>query len=145
MGTAASSTIADVERALARLKRRGTAANRTGMARYAIVAPKVFGTSVGEIRALGRTLRGRHDLAEPLWATGWYEARMLDRPRRPARPGAADDRGARGQEVGAGRGPRGTGGGALRSARRRGAGAAADASLIGPRSIAALSGPRSRR
>jgi len=70
-------TAADVEAALAWLKKRGTKANRDGMARYAIVADKVFGDSVMDIRRLGKTLGMRHDLAEPLWATGWYEARML--------------------------------------------------------------------
>jgi 3-methyladenine DNA glycosylase AlkD len=40
-------------------------------------APKAFGVSVGDIRGLGKTLKDRQDLAEPLWATGWYEARML--------------------------------------------------------------------
>ena len=42
-----------------------------------IVAPQVFGVSVADIRGLGKTLGTRHDLAEPLWKTGWYEARML--------------------------------------------------------------------
>jgi 3-methyladenine DNA glycosylase AlkD len=68
---------ADVDAALAWLKKRGTRANREGMARYAIVADKVFGASVADIRRLGQTLGVRHDLAEPLWKTGWYEARML--------------------------------------------------------------------
>jgi 3-methyladenine DNA glycosylase AlkD len=68
---------ADVAAALAWLKKRGTKANRDGMARYGIVARQVFGVSVADIRVLGRTLGLRHDLAEPLWQTGWYEARML--------------------------------------------------------------------
>ena len=68
---------ADVDMALAWLKKRGTKANRDGMARYAIVAPQVFGVSVGDIRSLGKTLGLNHDLAEPLWKSGWYEARML--------------------------------------------------------------------
>jgi len=68
---------ADVAAALAWLKKRGTKANRDGMARYGIVAPQVFGVSVAAIRQLGKTLGSRHDLAEPLWQTGWYEARML--------------------------------------------------------------------
>ena len=68
---------ADVDTALAWLKNRGTKANRDGMARYAIVAPQVFGVSVGDIRSLGKTIGVRHDLAEPLWKSGWYEARML--------------------------------------------------------------------
>jgi 3-methyladenine DNA glycosylase AlkD len=74
---AAIDVTADVAAVLAYLKKRGTKANRAGMARYAIVADRVFGVSVGDIRALGKRLGRRHDLAEPLWATGWYEARML--------------------------------------------------------------------
>ncbi len=73
----AADPAADVAAALAWLKKRGTRANRDGMARYAIVAPQVFGVSVIDIRRLGKTLGLRHDLAEPLWATGWHEARML--------------------------------------------------------------------
>ena len=68
---------ADVDAVLAWLKKHGTKANRDGMARYAIVAPQVYGVSVADLRRLARTLGVRHDLAEPLWKTGWYEARML--------------------------------------------------------------------
>lgn len=68
---------ADVSMALAWLERRGTKKNRDGMARYGIVAPKVFGVSMGTMRSLARRLGKRHDLAEALWTTGWYEARML--------------------------------------------------------------------
>jgi 3-methyladenine DNA glycosylase AlkD len=68
---------AAVTGALAWLKARGRKANRDGMARYGIVAPQVFGVSVADIKTLGTTLGVRHDLAEPLWKTGWYEARML--------------------------------------------------------------------
>jgi 3-methyladenine DNA glycosylase AlkD len=68
---------AQVEGALAWLKRRGTKANRDGMARYAIRAKKVFGVSVGTLRQLAKKLGRNHDLANGLWATGWYEARML--------------------------------------------------------------------
>lgn len=75
--TTATDVTADVAEVLAYLKKRGTKANRDGMARYAIVAHQVFGVSVGDIRALGKRLGRRHDLAEPLWATNWYEARML--------------------------------------------------------------------
>jgi 3-methyladenine DNA glycosylase AlkD len=67
----------DVQAALAWLKRRGTKANREGMLRYAIRAEKVFGVPVGTLRAYAKTLGRRHDLALGLWATGWYEARML--------------------------------------------------------------------
>ena len=62
---------------LAWLERRGTRKNRDGMARYAIVAPKVFGVSVRDLRAYGKVLGRDQKLAEALWRTGWYEARML--------------------------------------------------------------------
>ena len=62
---------------LAWLKRRGTKANRDGMARYAIRAERVFGVSVGSLRDHAKTLGRSHELAASLWDTGWYEARML--------------------------------------------------------------------
>ena len=68
---------ARVAEALAWLKRRGTKKNRDGMARYAIVAPHVFGVSMSMIQQLGKRLGRDHALAAALWETGWYEARML--------------------------------------------------------------------
>jgi 3-methyladenine DNA glycosylase AlkD len=62
---------------LAWLKRRGSKRNREGMARYAIVAPKSFGVSVGDLRTLGKRVGRDQQLADALWKTGWYEARML--------------------------------------------------------------------
>lgn len=47
------------------------------MARYAIVAPKVFGVSVGTLRTIAKQAGRSHDLALGLWKSGWYEARML--------------------------------------------------------------------
>jgi 3-methyladenine DNA glycosylase AlkD len=66
-----------VRAALDWLERRGTKANRDGMARYAIVAPKAFGVSVGDLRAYARTVGRDHAMAEGLWKSGWYDARML--------------------------------------------------------------------
>lgn len=66
-----------VRDALAWLERRGTARNRDGMARYGIVAAKVYGVSVSTIQQLARQLGRDHDLALALWDTGWYEARLL--------------------------------------------------------------------
>jgi 3-methyladenine DNA glycosylase AlkD len=66
-----------VAHALASLERRGSKKGRDGMSRYGIVADKAFGTSVGDIRKLGKELGRNHALADPLWKTGWYEARML--------------------------------------------------------------------
>ena len=62
---------------LATLKRKGSRKNREGMARYGIVADKVFGVSVSEIQRIARTLGRDHGLALALWKTGWYEARMM--------------------------------------------------------------------
>jgi 3-methyladenine DNA glycosylase AlkD len=59
------------------LERTGTAKQKAELARYGIDAPKAFGVSVG---ALLRYAKGRpkdHALAAALWATGWYEARLL--------------------------------------------------------------------
>ncbi len=66
-----------VREALTWLERKGTKRTREGMARYAIVAPKVFGVSVAMIRQLSKRLGRDHELALALWETGWYEARML--------------------------------------------------------------------
>ena len=59
------------------LERHGTEANREGMARYAIVAPRSFGVTVADLRQLAKQVGRDHDLAAALWETGWYEARML--------------------------------------------------------------------
>jgi 3-methyladenine DNA glycosylase AlkD len=47
------------------------------MARYGIVAPKVFGVSVAQIHSLAKRFGKDHALAAALWDTGWYEARLL--------------------------------------------------------------------
>jgi len=59
------------------LERRGTRANRDGMARYAIGADKAVGVSVGDLRELGKKIGRDHELALKLWPTDVYEARML--------------------------------------------------------------------
>jgi 3-methyladenine DNA glycosylase AlkD len=66
-----------VDEILAALKRQGTRRNREGMARYAIVAPKVFGVPMAAIQRLGRHVGPSHTMALALWKTGWYEARLL--------------------------------------------------------------------
>ena len=63
--------------ALRWLERRGTKRNREGMARYGIVAPKVFGVSMATMQPLAKRLGRDHDLALALWNTGWFEARIL--------------------------------------------------------------------
>jgi len=74
---ATSTTATDVQGVLAFLKRKGSKKNVDGMARYGIVANKVFGVSVGTLRAHAKKIGRSHELAAALWATGWYEARML--------------------------------------------------------------------
>lgn len=66
-----------VDAALAWMERRGSRKNREGMGRYGIVAAKVFGVSVGDLRRYAKRLGRDHDLAIALWDTGWYEARLL--------------------------------------------------------------------
>lgn len=75
--SASRSLPSQVADALAMLEKRGTARNRDGMARYGIVAKKVYGVSVADIRAFAKQLGRDHELAQALWETGWYEARML--------------------------------------------------------------------
>jgi 3-methyladenine DNA glycosylase AlkD len=66
-----------VREALTWLERRGSKRNRDGMARYGIVADKVFGVSVADTQKLAKHIGRDHGLALALWKTGWYEARML--------------------------------------------------------------------
>lgn len=62
---------------LAWLKQRGTRRNVLGMARYGIVAKRVFGVSMGTMLSLKKRIGKDHALAIQLWATGWYEARLM--------------------------------------------------------------------
>ncbi len=66
-----------VAEALKWLEAKGTRKNREGMARYGIIAPKVFGVSMATMQALAKKLGRNHELANALWDTGWYEARIL--------------------------------------------------------------------
>jgi 3-methyladenine DNA glycosylase AlkD len=45
--------------------------------RFGIVVSKAFGVPMSEIQAMARELGRDHDLAEALWSTGVYEARLL--------------------------------------------------------------------
>ena len=66
-----------VEAALVWLKKHSTRATRDGMARYAIPSDNAYGVAMKDIKALGKQLGQRNDLAIALWNTGVYEARML--------------------------------------------------------------------
>lgn len=45
--------------------------------RYGIVTDKALGVSMANMLALAKRLGRDHDLAQALWDTGWYEARMV--------------------------------------------------------------------
>jgi 3-methyladenine DNA glycosylase AlkD len=69
--------IATVEAALMWLEKKGTQRDRENLTRFGITAGKAYGVSVANIRVLAKQLGRDHDLAAALWATSWYEARML--------------------------------------------------------------------
>ena len=62
---------------LAWLKKKGTRRTVLGMARYGIVAKRAFGVPMGTLLSLRKKVGMDHDLAIALWASGWYEARLL--------------------------------------------------------------------
>ncbi|HYO71527.1 MAG TPA: DNA alkylation repair protein [Archangium sp.] len=62
---------------LAWLEKQGTKKRRDEMARYAIPSANAFGVTVSALRKYARELGKDHALAQALWATGRYEARML--------------------------------------------------------------------
>ena len=67
-----------VRDALRWLERRGSKRIRDELEpRYGIRVTKAFGVPVGRIRQLGKQLGQDHALAQALWETGWYEARLL--------------------------------------------------------------------
>ncbi len=45
--------------------------------RYGIIAPKSFGVAMTDLKRIAAQLGQSHELAAALWATGWYEARLL--------------------------------------------------------------------
>jgi 3-methyladenine DNA glycosylase AlkD len=47
------------------------------MARYGIVAKRVFGVPMKTLLVMKKRLGTDHALAAALWASGWYEARLL--------------------------------------------------------------------
>ncbi len=67
-----------VDAALRWLRRNSSKRIRADMGqRYGIHTAKAMGVSVAKIQQLGKQLGRDHELAVALWATGWYEARML--------------------------------------------------------------------
>jgi 3-methyladenine DNA glycosylase AlkD len=62
---------------VALLKQMGTKAVRDGMARFAIPSEHAFGVSVGALKRLSIRYGKDQSLANALWQTSWYEARIL--------------------------------------------------------------------
>jgi len=66
-----------VEHVLGWLERHGKQRTIAGMARYGIPSEGAYGVTVGELRAFAKGIEADHDLAQGLWSSGRYEARML--------------------------------------------------------------------
>ena len=66
-----------LDQALQWLERHGTKRTLEGMARYGIPSTRAFGVTVGELKVYSKKIGKDHTLAEGLWKSGWYEARML--------------------------------------------------------------------
>jgi 3-methyladenine DNA glycosylase AlkD len=67
-----------VAEAIAALEGKAEARIRNGLGRYGIVtADRVIGVPMGGIQQVGKSLGRDHALAEALWRTGIYEARLL--------------------------------------------------------------------
>ena len=62
---------------LAELRRLANPRNETGMARFGIVGQNLLGISVVQLRAIAKRTGRDHALAEKLWASGIFEARIL--------------------------------------------------------------------
>jgi 3-methyladenine DNA glycosylase AlkD len=75
----ATTTRPDVDAVLRELERQASKQFRADMAsRYGIVTQmQVFGTPMAKIKAIANPLGHDHALADALWQTGVYEARML--------------------------------------------------------------------
>lgn len=67
----------DPTTALAELRRAASAKVRDGMARYGLPAEKALGVAVGTIQQIAKKLGRSQALAEALWQTEVYEARLL--------------------------------------------------------------------
>jgi len=63
--------------ALAWLEAHGTRETRDGMARYGIPSTHAYGVTVGATKAYAKQIGKDHALAQALWQSGWYEARLL--------------------------------------------------------------------
>jgi len=77
VATAAPAIEAQLAAAIAWLRSHASQATRDGMARYGIPGDHALGVPMKDIKQLGKQLGRHHQLAQALWASGIYEARML--------------------------------------------------------------------
>ena len=59
------------------LRAKRTVRDLENLEKFGITAPKAIGVSVANIQAIAKRTGRSHALAEALWKTGWYEARLL--------------------------------------------------------------------
>ena len=62
---------------LAELHRLADPTNVAGMARFGIIGKQLLGISMVQLRAIAKQTGRNHALAEDLWASGVFEARIL--------------------------------------------------------------------
>jgi 3-methyladenine DNA glycosylase AlkD len=67
----------DIHDVIAWLERHANPAVREGMARFAIPSDRAFGISVGTLQREAKRLGRTHGLAQRLWDSGHYEARLM--------------------------------------------------------------------
>ncbi len=70
-------TRVSLDEALHWLAQHGTKRTLDSMARYGIPSTKAFGVTVGELKGYSKKIGKDHSLAEGLWKSEWYEARMM--------------------------------------------------------------------
>jgi 3-methyladenine DNA glycosylase AlkD len=71
------SMTADAASILAELEGLTNPVNVAGMARFGITGQRLLGISVGQLRLLAKRIGRNHAVAEALWASGIFEARIL--------------------------------------------------------------------
>lgn len=76
MSKAASVNVPSAAEILAELEAKGSEAFRKIYVRQG-VGDRVLGVKMGDLRALAKPLKKQHALGLALWASGWYEARVL--------------------------------------------------------------------
>lgn len=62
---------------LAQLKRLGSQEGLASLKRFAITTDKAFGCSMPQIQGIAKQAGKNHALAQELWDTGWYDARLM--------------------------------------------------------------------